>query len=182
MSSKLGVNQFPIVTALVKRSCIDEVGFFSETFKALSDWDMWLRISAKWPVLFIPEKLALYRVHENNAWHSLLKSGRVNRERLMLLRTASAAITGTARDNKKSRDRIRAAFGDRMLYTTYDYCRSHEYGELIRYLFFALKLNPFYLRDVVFAARIHPTLLKKRGFVRVVPKLVLGERGIHDIK
>ena len=172
----LEVNRIPIVTALVKRSCIDEVGFFSETFKALSDWDMWLRISAKWPIIFIPEKLALYRVHENNAWHSLLKSGRVNRERLLLLQTATAAMAGTTRESKETRNRIKAAFGNRILYTTYDYCRRHEYGELIRYLLFALKQNPLYLRDVVFAARIHPTLLKKNGFVRVVPKLVLGER------
>jgi len=178
----LEVNRIPIVTALVKRSCIEEVGFFSETLKALSDWDMWLRISAKWSIIFIPEKLALYRVHENNAWHGLLKSGRVSRERLLLLRNATAAMAGTDHESNESRDRIRAAFGNRILYTSYEYCRRHQYGELVRYLLFALKLHPLYLRDVVFAARIHPTLFKKKGFVRVVPKLVLGERSIRDIK
>lgn len=44
-------------SALLKKSLLDEIGLFDETLPACEDYDMWLRISARYPVLFVDEPL-----------------------------------------------------------------------------------------------------------------------------
>jgi len=175
-------NRIPVVTALLRRKCLDEVGFFSEEFKALSDWDLWLRFCLRYPVLFIPEMLALYRVHQTNSWHELSGNGRVAKERLMLLRNARQNIQGSKLDDSGRHKKIRLAYGDCVLYATYDDLRRHRYGRALNYLLFACKLRPTFLADVLLAARNHPTLLKERKVLRVGPKAVLGDRGIETLQ
>lgn len=53
-------------TAMVRRCCFEEVGYFDQTLKYAEDWDMWIRISARYPFETINEPLVLYREHENN--------------------------------------------------------------------------------------------------------------------
>ncbi|HKE60385.1 MAG TPA: glycosyltransferase [Pyrinomonadaceae bacterium] len=175
-------NRIPVVTALMRRKCLDDVGFFSEKFKALSDWDLWLRFCLKYPVLFIPEMLALYRVHQTNSWHELSGNGRVAKERLMLLRNAGANLPGSMLDDPVRRRKIRLAFGDCVLYATYDDLRHHRYNRALQYLFFAGKLRPTFLVDVLLAARSHPTLLKELKVLSVGPKAVLGNRGLEMLQ
>jgi len=161
-------NKIPVLTALFRRTCVKDVGLFCETLKALSDWDLWLRISAKWPVIFVPEPLALYRIHENNTWHSLLQSGRVDRERLLLLDRAAAVLSGDTLEEKRSREIIHAAFGDTVLSTTFEYCCRHQYSEAKSYLLFARHLRPLPWKD--------------RRVIRLVAKLLLGQRGTEAIR
>lgn len=54
-------NFIPFGTVLVKRSCIKEFGGFNENYKMGIDWDLWLRISTKWKISFVKEKLYFYR-------------------------------------------------------------------------------------------------------------------------
>jgi glycosyltransferase involved in cell wall biosynthesis len=57
--------------ALIKRTCIDNVGFFDETLEACEDWDLWLRISKKYKVDYVNEKLVYIRRHlANSQWDS----------------------------------------------------------------------------------------------------------------
>lgn len=42
---------------LMRRSLFDRVGFFDETLPACEDYDLWLRICAHYPVLFLEEPL-----------------------------------------------------------------------------------------------------------------------------
>lgn len=51
-------------TVVIHRSLLDEVGFFRNALIA-ADWDMWLRIAAKFPIIRVPEPLAGYRLHAN---------------------------------------------------------------------------------------------------------------------
>lgn len=44
-------------SALVHRSLLDEVGLFDESFPACEDYDLWLRICARSPVLFVDRPL-----------------------------------------------------------------------------------------------------------------------------
>jgi len=44
---------------MVKRTLFEQVGFFDEGLPACEDYDLWLRISARWPVHFIPQKLTV---------------------------------------------------------------------------------------------------------------------------
>lgn len=42
---------------MLRRSLIDEVGFFDESLPACEDYDLWLRIASRYPVHLIPEYL-----------------------------------------------------------------------------------------------------------------------------
>lgn len=46
-------------TALLHRALLDDVGGFDETLPACEDYDLWLRICAQHPVLFVPRALAV---------------------------------------------------------------------------------------------------------------------------
>ena len=43
--------------ALIKRSLLDEVGLFDESLPACEDYDLWLRICARYPVLYLDQPL-----------------------------------------------------------------------------------------------------------------------------
>ena len=49
-------------TVMVRRECLLEVGLFDETLRVGEDYNLWLRITARWPVEVIPEALALRHV------------------------------------------------------------------------------------------------------------------------
>ncbi|MDD4803086.1 MAG: glycosyltransferase [Syntrophomonas sp.] len=55
----------PALTVLIRKECFDKVGGFDNNLKA-EDYDMWLRISKEFPIAFIDEPLAYYRVHDTN--------------------------------------------------------------------------------------------------------------------
>lgn len=51
---------------LIHRSIFDEVGLFDESLPACEDYDLWLRICSRWPVLFLPTPLIeKYGGHED---------------------------------------------------------------------------------------------------------------------
>jgi glycosyltransferase involved in cell wall biosynthesis len=52
--------------AVVKRSCFDAVGLFDESLRSSEDWDMWLRIARRYPVLFAPQVLTKIRVNASS--------------------------------------------------------------------------------------------------------------------
>jgi glycosyltransferase involved in cell wall biosynthesis len=49
--------------ALIRTIVLDHVGMFDETRTAAEDWDMWLRIAYKFPVVNVPVVQVFYRVH-----------------------------------------------------------------------------------------------------------------------
>jgi glycosyltransferase involved in cell wall biosynthesis len=48
-------------SALMKRSLFDEIGGFDETLPVCEDYDLWLRVTCRYPVLFIDKKLIVKR-------------------------------------------------------------------------------------------------------------------------
>jgi glycosyltransferase involved in cell wall biosynthesis len=52
-------------TIVVTRACLNDVGVFNEKL-VYSDWELFIRIAAKYPVGFIAEPLASYRMHGRN--------------------------------------------------------------------------------------------------------------------
>jgi len=56
---------------LVRRAVLDEVGGFDEQLGTAADFDMWLRIAAKYPVVRVDEVLAKYRRHEGAMFSNL---------------------------------------------------------------------------------------------------------------
>lgn len=60
---KLFLEDFiPSPTPLIHRDIFDEVGGFG-AFPRAADWDMWLRIAARYPVGLVAKPLARYRIH-----------------------------------------------------------------------------------------------------------------------
>jgi glycosyltransferase involved in cell wall biosynthesis len=58
---------------LIKKECFDLVGLFDVKLKAAEDWDMWLRISERYKVDFVPNvDLVQIRIHNNNMQKNLM--------------------------------------------------------------------------------------------------------------
>lgn len=53
------------LTVMIRKECFDKVGYFDEKLK-YEDYDMWLRISKVYPVAYIDNTLAYYRIHDTN--------------------------------------------------------------------------------------------------------------------
>jgi len=51
-------------TAIVRRRCFDEVGFFDETLRSVEDRDMWLRLCAHYDALQVQSPCMTYRTHD----------------------------------------------------------------------------------------------------------------------
>ena len=52
-------------TAMARRRCFEELGAMSGTRRVADDYDLWLRFSAKFIFLYVPEFLAYYRVMDD---------------------------------------------------------------------------------------------------------------------
>lgn len=55
------------VTVLASKEAVDSVGKFDPDLTGgADDWDLWLRIAERYPLVYVPEALAIYRVHGDN--------------------------------------------------------------------------------------------------------------------
>lgn len=59
-----GAAPWPIHAALLRRSVLEEVGFFHEDPPTCMDYDLWLRIAVSRPIVRVAEVLAFYRHHD----------------------------------------------------------------------------------------------------------------------
>jgi glycosyltransferase involved in cell wall biosynthesis len=50
-------------SAVVRRACLDHVGWFDTQIRFGEEWDLWLRIARRYEVRQIPEPLVFYRLH-----------------------------------------------------------------------------------------------------------------------
>jgi Glycosyl transferase family 2 len=46
-------------TVVVRRRCLDDVGLFNESLLTSEDFNLWLRIAARWDIALLPEVLAI---------------------------------------------------------------------------------------------------------------------------
>jgi glycosyltransferase involved in cell wall biosynthesis len=61
---------------VVRRQVYEQLGGFDRRPKGLGeDWEMWVRISAHYPVAYEPGPLALYRVHSSSLSGRMLRTG-----------------------------------------------------------------------------------------------------------
>jgi glycosyltransferase involved in cell wall biosynthesis len=51
---------------LIKRTCFEVCGVFDETLTAAEDWDMWLRLAARYSFDFAPDRLVFLRLHDQS--------------------------------------------------------------------------------------------------------------------
>jgi len=74
------LNNFIVAsTAIVARSVFEEVGYFNEApdVAAVEDWDLWLRIAARFPVGCVRKNLCVLRLHGDSFLAALPTASRV---------------------------------------------------------------------------------------------------------
>jgi glycosyltransferase involved in cell wall biosynthesis len=59
--------QFGMSSVIVRRDCFNQVGLFDPALRMGEDWDMWLRLSARWSGAYMQDPLVVYRVTEQKA-------------------------------------------------------------------------------------------------------------------
>lgn len=53
-------------TVVVRRQCLEKVGLFDESLVVGEDFNLWLRIAARWKIAFLPEVLAIRHSRPNS--------------------------------------------------------------------------------------------------------------------
>lgn len=74
-------NRIAALTVLAKTDVIRETGKYDTQF-IIEDYYRWLKISEKYLIAYIPQKLAYYRLHEDNI--SKIKAERIEKEAALL--------------------------------------------------------------------------------------------------
>ena len=61
---------------VVRRSVYEELGGFDDRLACAEDWEMWVRVAARFPVYYEERPLACYRLHGNSNTGRNLRDGR----------------------------------------------------------------------------------------------------------
>lgn len=61
-------------SVMIKRDVLKTIGYFDESFFHAEDYDMWLRISYRYPISFISEATVKYRMHTENMSHNTINA------------------------------------------------------------------------------------------------------------
>lgn len=65
-------NCIAVLTVVVNRTCLDFVGPLNESIPRSDDYELWLRVSRRFPIGHVGTALAIYRIHESNTSRSYL--------------------------------------------------------------------------------------------------------------
>lgn len=125
---------------LVRRPALEAVGGFDPEIRFGEDWDLWLRLRARWDFAFIPEPLVYIRRHVNTQCH-LPRPENIERtlgDHLLLLGKAFAALPSGSdlaylRSRSFARQYAEAAFAG--------YAWTH-YAQAKEWLAEAIELDP----------------------------------------
>lgn len=74
-------NIIGIPTMLIRKECLTRVGILNESYKALEDWELALRIAKEYPIGFINEPLYVYNISSSgnvSANHAAYFEARIN--------------------------------------------------------------------------------------------------------
>lgn len=77
---------------VVRRSTYEQVGGYRTDLTHAADWEMWTRIAAHGPIVFVDEVLARYRKHEESHTSTLVSSGANIRERVTAIGVVSSHV------------------------------------------------------------------------------------------
>lgn len=61
------VDFIPTLTVVVRKEVFGKVGMFNPEYRQCEDYDLWLRIAERYPIDYLEQPLAKYRIHEGGA-------------------------------------------------------------------------------------------------------------------
>lgn len=82
---------------VVRRSVYEQIGGYRTDLPHAADWEMWTRIAAHGPVVFVDEVLARYRKHDASHTSSLMRTGANVRERVTAITVVCAHVAPARR-------------------------------------------------------------------------------------
>jgi len=126
--------------AVVTRHCIETVGYFDESLRECEEYDLWLRIAARFPIGFINEPLAVYTDNPAGVSTDSL-AGRLHRLRVL--------------EKQYLQERIAPHLYSRRIADTCHYIGRHygergNFAEALQYLRRAQRLSPLFLKNLLY--------------------------------
>ena len=67
---------------LMRRSILEEVGGYRSTIPLAEDYDLWLRVSERYPIVNLPDIVGRYRMHGDNESHAHPRRGGIDGQQL----------------------------------------------------------------------------------------------------
>jgi len=83
---------------LVRRAVYEALGGYRSDLCYALDWEMWVRIAARYPVWFEPRKLAYYRRHAQSETNRLIGSDTTTEDTLKAIRIIADHLPSTERE------------------------------------------------------------------------------------
>jgi glycosyltransferase involved in cell wall biosynthesis len=157
------------VSPMVRRRCYEEVGTFREDRLWGIDWDMWLRLAARYGVAYACEISAEYRIHGGSGTASGIAQAKNGREELEVLEAALAAIDRAPELRRFARYR-RAAYRRLALRTLYVAGCCAEQGNVA-----GVKANLYW------TLRIDPTLASRPSVWAMALSSCLGSSAVKAV-
>src|SRR5712692_1128062 len=141
-------NFIPVLSVLARRRQLFEGGGFRTDLRVLEDWDLWLRLSERFPFRTVEEVVAMYRV--SNSSSSQMSSDRVFMIQEMMRMQETAMQCGRARaaswsQRRKCRRELRRSTYNSLVYDAASALAEDDRLRAGNYLRFALRLCPFRL-------------------------------------
>lgn len=85
-------NYVPASGTLVRARCHREVGYYDERLPHAGDWDMWLRLAARYRVGYVADPLYAYRMHRVNMHHDGMAVARTTNDHVLTVEKAFEAL------------------------------------------------------------------------------------------
>ncbi len=130
---------WPIHAALVRSDILKNIDGFDEQWATCMDYDLWLRIGTKWPIVRVEAVLAYYRHHDGGQITSLQ------------WRQATNALLVKEHFISKNSDLVKHLSKSRL-------------SELTNGAFLKRGYDAYWKRDLVSAQKIFRVSLKRKGF------------------
>jgi len=148
VSRALFLNNFIITSStLIRREAFEAVGGFDESIRLVEDHDLWMRISRRFPVTFVPERLTVYRVHGGNmSRRGDLRDAIASVQVLHGLLAKDPALEAAV-----GRDAVAERFHRSYAYSGYTHYYRGHYATARKHLFAAWRWKPSDVRLILVA-------------------------------
>ena len=84
-------------SVVMRRDTYRRVGGFAPELRYVVDWEMWVRVAADGPVVYVPEPLAIYRIHEGAETRQIKSAGVVTKDMLAGLQRIKVTLKKAGR-------------------------------------------------------------------------------------